>query len=165
MKKHPSLGYDFTRDILSQASSVNSAVLYHHERYDGSGYPHGISGDSIPMFARIVAVADVFDAITSCRPYSQAKIASEAYEYIIGNKGSHFDPEVVETFHKTIAPFPVGLTVKLSNGLDALVVKNYDHFMSRPLVRAFEPNNPSDFEYIDLAFDNSALNITIVSTA
>lgn len=164
MKTHASLGYDFTRDVLSQNSSINGGVLYHHEKFDGSGYPHSISGENIPLFARLVAVADVFDAITSCRPYSQAKIASEAYEYIIGNAGCHFDPDIVDIFCRTVAPFPVGITVVLSNGLHGLVVKNYENFMNRPLVRAFEPDNPDTFEYIDLAFDASALNITIVST-
>jgi HD-GYP domain-containing protein (c-di-GMP phosphodiesterase class II) len=162
MKKHSQMGHDFVEKVLLQKSSIMRGVLHHHERFDGSGYPHGLKGVMIPQFARIIAAADVFDAISSTRPYKVAQLATEGYEYILGNSGSHFDPEIVDIFYKTIAPFPVGMTVKLSNGLNGVVVKNNANFMSRPLVRAFEPENPSVFEMIDLSKGAAALDITIV---
>jgi putative two-component system response regulator len=70
----------------------------HHEKFDGSGYPHGIKGKDIPIFSRIVAVADVFDALTSDRPYKKAWSFEQAANYLKANSGSHFDPECVAVF-------------------------------------------------------------------
>lgn len=86
-------------DLLKMAESV---ALYHHERWDGSGYPEGLSGEAIPLEARIVAIADVFDALTSKRPYKRAWSAEEAIEEIRRMKGSHFQPEVVEAFEASL---------------------------------------------------------------
>lgn len=87
-----SLGY---QSFLSLGKEV---AYYHHERWDGSGYPHGLEGDEIPLSARIVALADVYDAITSERPYKQAFPHDEAVKIILEEKGFHFDPEIVEAF-------------------------------------------------------------------
>jgi len=78
----------------------NGAViaLTHHEKFDGSGYPHGLRGEAIPLFGRIVAVADVFDALTSSRPYKEAWSMERAFDWLRENAGSHFDPECVTAF-------------------------------------------------------------------
>jgi HD-GYP domain-containing protein (c-di-GMP phosphodiesterase class II) len=162
MKQHSNLGRDFVYEILMQKSDIYNSVLHHHERFDGRGYPYGIKGHKIPLFARIIAVADVFDAISSTRSYKMARIATEGYEYVMANAGLHFDPEIVEVFCKTIAPFPVGMTVKLSNGLHAVVVRNNTNFMSRPLIRAFKAENPMCYDYIDLSSGRDVQNITII---
>jgi putative two-component system response regulator len=73
-------------------------ALSHHEQWDGSGYPHGLQGKQIPLSARIVALADVYDALTSHRAYRPAVNHAEAREWIVSNYGSQFDPEVVEAF-------------------------------------------------------------------
>jgi HD-GYP domain-containing protein (c-di-GMP phosphodiesterase class II) len=79
------------------------AILYcHHEKWNGTGYPRGLRGEEIPIAARIFAVIDVWDAITSERPYHQAMPHDEAREYIIASAGSHFDPAIVEYFLKLI---------------------------------------------------------------
>lgn len=103
-------------DLLLAASSI---ALHHHERWDGSGYPHGLSGEEIPMEARIVAVADVYDALRSCRPYKDAFTAEQALEMIVQNKGSHFDPRVVDAtvenfglFEETLAQFSDGALLR-----------------------------------------------------
>ena len=70
-------------------------ALSHHEKFDGSGYPYGLKGQDIPLSARIVAVADVFDALTSVRPYKEAWTIDKALEYISNESGKHFDPELV----------------------------------------------------------------------
>ncbi|MCL2169141.1 MAG: HD-GYP domain-containing protein [Defluviitaleaceae bacterium] len=162
MKDHSRHGHDFAAEVLNQKGMVCRAVLHHHERFNGTGYPDGQKGERIPIYSRIIAAADVFDAISSTRPYKVAQIATEGYEYILANSGIHFDPAVVEVFYRTIAPFPVGMTVKLSNGLHGVVVKNNPNFMSRPLVRVYQPFERKGFEYIDLAEGKSALDITIV---
>ncbi|MCL2349915.1 MAG: HD-GYP domain-containing protein [Defluviitaleaceae bacterium] len=164
MRKHAQFGHDFTWGTLNQKSLINRAVLHHHERWDGKGYPEGLKGNRIPIFSRIIAMADVFDAISSTRSYKAAQIATEGYEYIMANAGTHFDPELVEIFSKTIAPFPVGLTVKLSNGLSAVVTRNHASFMARPIIRMFDPKEPEVFEFIDLAHDPDFLSVTIVAT-
>lgn len=99
MRKHPEIGAEIigehTSDVLSLARSV---ALGHHEKWDGSGYPHGLSGEAIPLEARIVAVADVFDALTSVRPYKKAWPVEEALQHIESQSGKHFDPALVRAF-------------------------------------------------------------------
>jgi hypothetical protein len=103
MKKHTIYGYeilkDSTIDILKMASNV---ALCHHEKYDGTGYPRGLKGEEIPIEARIVAVADVFDALTSRRPYKEPYEIERAVEIIEKDTGKHFDPKVVQAFKKAL---------------------------------------------------------------
>jgi hypothetical protein len=103
MKKHTIYGYeilkDSTIDILKMASNV---ALCHHEKYDGTGYPRGLKGEEIPIEARIVAVADVFDALTSRRPYKEPYEIERAVEIIEKDGGKHFDPKVVQAFKKAL---------------------------------------------------------------
>jgi HD-GYP domain-containing protein (c-di-GMP phosphodiesterase class II) len=73
-------------------------ALGHHEKFDGSGYPYGLVGDHIPLPARIVAVADVYDALTSRRPYKAAWLSDEAFKYLQAHRRSHFDPVLVDAF-------------------------------------------------------------------
>ncbi|ADE11527.1 HD domain-containing phosphohydrolase [Sideroxydans lithotrophicus] len=99
MKTHSSIGYHILKSSHSKYISLGAEIaLSHHERYDGSGYPNGLKGKAIPLDARIVAVADVFDALTSERPYKKAWSNQDAVEFIYANKGSHFDPGCVEAF-------------------------------------------------------------------
>lgn len=99
MKTHTSIGYHILKNSNSKYISLGAEIaLSHHERYDGSGYPHGLQGKAIPLDARIVAVADVFDALTSERPYKKAWTGQDALEYLHDNKGSHFDPECIAAF-------------------------------------------------------------------
>lgn len=161
IKKHSKLGHDCLKNVLGQDKRVCEGVLYHHERYEGGGYPYGVEGTDIPFFAKIIAVTDVYDAITSKRIYKEAMIATEAYEYIMGNVGTHFDPVVVSAFMRKVPPFPVGSGVALSDGRKALVVENRANFMTRPLIKLFDEDVVSE-QYIDLAQDAVARNITIV---
>jgi len=164
IKKHPQLGYDCLMNELSQSHDVCTGALHHHEKYEGSGYPNLASGDSIPLFARIIAVADTYDSITTNRIYKDSTIASEAYEYIMGNVKTHFDPKVVEVFVRRIPPFPVGSGVLLSNGIKVIVVQNRPNIMMRPLVKVIKETESDTDEYIDLALDETALSTTIVKT-
>ena len=101
MKKHAAMGYELLKDSGSEIMQAGAEIaLTHHEKFDGSGYPNGLKGEEIPIFARIVAVADVFDALTSDRPYKKAWDSKDAIELIKKNSGSHFDPECVEAFLK-----------------------------------------------------------------
>lgn len=103
MQKHPLIGAeiigDCDSDLLKMAKSV---ALYHHEKWDGSGYPFGLSGEQIPVEARIVALSDVFDALTSARPYKQAWSIEETLQHIRQQKGLHFEPLLVDLLEQNL---------------------------------------------------------------
>ncbi len=99
MKQHAVIGYELLKGSESKVLQAAAEIaLSHHEKYDGSGYPYGLAGDKIPLFGRIVAVVDVFDALTSERPYKQAWPLERAVELIQENIGKHFDPDCVRCF-------------------------------------------------------------------
>jgi two-component system response regulator RpfG len=103
MKTHTSIGHEILKNSPSVYLQMGAVIaLGHHEKYDGSGYPGGLVGEAIPLPARIVAVADVFDALTSDRPYKKAWPIQEAYSYIHTESGKHFDQKCVEAFEKEI---------------------------------------------------------------
>jgi hypothetical protein len=99
MKQHATIGYEILRDSASPLLQCAAALaLAHHEKFDGSGYPLGLAGEAIPLHGRIVAVADVFDALTSERPYKKAWALDDALKFLKANAGSHFDPACVAAF-------------------------------------------------------------------
>ena len=96
MRKHPLIGYEILQNSPSKYLQMGGEIaLAHHERFDGTGYPYGLKGKAIPLAARIVAIADVLDALTSIRPYKEAWTIDKAFEYISDESGKHFDPELV----------------------------------------------------------------------
>jgi putative two-component system response regulator len=99
MKTHSRLGFELlsgSESVVLQAAA--SIAIGHHEKYDGSGYPYGVAGEAIPLFGRIVAVADVFDALTSERPYKKAWTFDQAVSFLREGAGRHFDAACVEAF-------------------------------------------------------------------
>ncbi|MEZ0470142.1 HD domain-containing phosphohydrolase [Luteimonas sp. B3_2_R+30] len=101
MRKHPQIGYDLLSGSQNRFIQLSATIaLRHQERYDGSGYPDGLVGEAIPVEARIVAVADVFDALISLRPYKRAWTIDEALDYIRDNSGKLFDPRCVDALMK-----------------------------------------------------------------
>jgi two-component system response regulator RpfG len=99
MKTHPRIGYDILKGSPSKYLSMGAIIaLGHHEKFDGSGYPNGLHGEDIPIVARVVAVADVFDALVSERPYKHAWTIEDGLAYLIAQKGKQFDPRCVDAF-------------------------------------------------------------------
>jgi len=99
MRTHAQIGYEILKDSPSKYLQMGAVIAHgHHEKYDGSGYPKGLSGEAIPLPARIVAVADVFDALTSERPYKHAWSIQDALQYLTTEQGRHFDPVCVQAF-------------------------------------------------------------------
>ena len=111
MRKHPTFAYEMIApiDYLRKAIDIPYS---HHERWDGSGYPRGLKGEEIPFVARIFAVVDVYDALTSDRPYRSAWSKEKTLEYIASLRGIHFDPKVVDLFFKLIDSEPKWLENK-----------------------------------------------------
>lgn len=138
IKKHPEVGFEMLRKISSLHILVAHCAFQHHERLNGSGYPRGITEKEIHLFGKILAVADVFDAITSNRVYRQAMLPHEALEVLYTGVGSLYDTKIVEAFRKAIILFPNGLGVTLSNGEKGVVCKQNNGMNDRPVIRVFE---------------------------
>jgi len=103
MKTHAAIGAEILQGGDSKLLTLARTIaMTHHEKWDGSGYPNGLAGEAIPQAGRIVAVADVFDALTSCRPYKKAWPVDEAVAFMNQNAGSHFDPEIIEHFQRCL---------------------------------------------------------------
>lgn len=99
MKQHAMFGYELLKGSSSKVLQAGAEIaLGHHEKFDGSGYPKGLKGTEIPIFSRIVAVADVFDALTSERPYKKAWTVEAAVDFLTAGAGTHFDPDCVRAF-------------------------------------------------------------------
>ena len=159
IKKHSELGFEYLCKNIDIPEESKVSVLHHHEQYNGGGYPNNLANTNIHIFGRIICVADVYDALTSDRPYRQALLPSDAIEYIMTEYNKKFDPVVIEALTKKVAPYPVGTCIKLSTGDIGIVVKNYKSTSLRPLVRLIA-NNKITNSYIDLSH-MSSLNITI----
>jgi len=163
VKKHPTFGFEI---LTSQANfSPNSAkiVVQHHERCDGSGYPHNLEKDDIHSYARLVMIVDVYDALTADRPYRLGMKPHQAIE-IITDCAESYDCSLLTSFLKHIAPFPVGTALRFSNGYLGIVIENRKETPLRPVVRIFK--NGDGFQYrepfdLDLS-DKSNLQINEV---
>ena len=141
VRNHVKLGVDMVLDSGLLNQDVISMVHYHHERHDGSGYPEGLAGNAIPIFARIAAIVDCYDAVTSHRPYAQAIAPSEAIKILHEGKGFLFQPELVEEFIQAIGIYPAGSLVELSSGEVAVVVAEYRTRRLRPNVMVMLDEN------------------------
>ena len=105
IKKHPQIAADIIRPIQFMHDII-PLILYHHERWDGKGYPAGLKGEEIPIGARIIAISDVYQALTSNRPYRKAYSKKEAMNIIKKGAGTQFDPRIVDTFLKIVKKEP-----------------------------------------------------------
>jgi len=135
MKAHSQLGFDILRKVHEIPLVVAHCALQHHERIDGRGYPRGIKGDKIHPYAKILSVADVFDAVTSHRVYRPAMLPHQGMELLFSGSGTQFDTKQLKLFKNCIAIYPQGLTVKLNDGRLGIVTKYHFHSVGRPTIR------------------------------
>ncbi|MEG0472180.1 MAG: HD-GYP domain-containing protein [Solibacillus sp.] len=140
VKQHSRHGFDLLRNLHSVSLLVAHCAFQHHERADGSGYPRGLIDFEIHPFAKIIAIADVFDALTSTRPYRKKLLPSEALEIIEEGRGTQFDERVFAAFKRSIVHYANGTVVHLSDGNRGIVSKQNLVDSSRPWLRIFERN-------------------------
>jgi putative nucleotidyltransferase with HDIG domain len=153
MKTHTTLGYE----ILSQQADITNEVAdvahNHHERLSGRGYPRALAAEDINYHTRIVAIADAYDAITSQRVYSPAKTSMEGLRILIGAKGTHFDPGLVDRFVECIGIYPSGSVAELSNGEVGIVLPSPTETRETPriLIVRSSDKKTCDEKCIDLS--------------
>lgn len=135
IETHAYLGYQHLKEDVDINSHIRMIVLQHHEWIDGSGYPHGLTGDNIHELSKIVSICDIYDALTSDRPYRAALPPSEALEFLLGHANRQLDESIVKAFIKLVIPYPKGTLVKLSNGEIGVVEHLYENFPLRPVVK------------------------------
>lgn len=144
VKKHAMYGYEIVKNIGTIDQDMKEAVLLHHERMDGSGYPYGYTSDDITPFARIVAIADVFDAMTSDRIYKDRATPFDVFKMFSTEGVRMFDLSMINVFMMKMSNYLIGSKVQLSNGNNGEIVYVPYHSLPSPVVRVTE-------EYIDLS--------------
>jgi HD-GYP domain-containing protein (c-di-GMP phosphodiesterase class II) len=135
VKQHTIYGFEILKDCDDIRAPAANAALGHHERFNGTGYPRGLTGEDTHEYAKVIAIADVYDAMTSDRVYRMGMEPYEAGSYLTSMGDILFDSELVNTFIKNIALYPVGSSVILSTGEKGLVSKNHSHHPNRPTIR------------------------------
>lgn len=134
VRAHVHHGAAFIADSGTLNNDIIAMALHHHERHDGSGYPDGLKGDDIPIFARIAGIVDCYDALTSDRSYASGQSPSQAIKYLHDMRDVEFQAEFVEEFIQAIGIYPAGTLVELSSGEVAVVVSEYRTRRLRPRV-------------------------------
>ena len=151
IKNHPVYGYQMLSKNQSIAEPIRRAVLFHHEKFCGGGYPSGLKGNEIPLYARVLSVIDVFDALVTERPYHKAYSVADTLE-IMYTMYAQFDAEVFQAFLKSLIVYPIGSVITLSNGVQAQVIKTNKGYPLRPVVKDIKTGEELDLsrDYLSL---------------
>jgi putative nucleotidyltransferase with HDIG domain len=155
IKQHPRSGYEMLKEVSGISEMTLDVCLHHHEKVDGSGYPDKLTGDQISIYAKMGAVCDVYDAITSNRPYKDGWCPAESLSKMAEWSKGHFDEKVFQAFVKSVGIFPVGTLVSLQSGrLGVVVEQQAAKSLLKPKVRIFFSTRSKTYitpELIDLA--------------
>lgn len=140
LKSHCQRGFELIRVQKDFSIFCAHVALQHHERYDGRGYPQGLKGEDVIDLARIVGIADIYDILSSDRPYRQRYLPHQIYEYMMAACYSSFDPKLVTHFLKHVPPYPNGTIVQLNTNEKGVIVDQNTGCLIRPVVKIFEKN-------------------------
>lgn len=154
VRKHVEHGVDILRNCQGVSETAISVVQFHHERFDGSGYPYGIGGTDIPLLARIAGIVDSYDAITSPRPFAPAKSSTEAVSILYESRDKLFQGQLIEQFIQAVGVYPTGTLVQLSTREVGVVIAQNTARRLRPqvmVVTDHEQNLLARPEVVDLA--------------
>ncbi len=153
VKTHPAKGFELLQHAQGASDVTKDVCLHHHEKIDGSGYPKGLDSQSMTLFAKMGAVCDVYDAITSNRPYKAGWDPAESIKRMAEWKG-HFDPSVFQAFVKSLGIYPTGSFVRLESGRLGVVLEQGEKSLLQPRVKVFFSSKSMAYikpEIIDLA--------------
>jgi putative nucleotidyltransferase with HDIG domain len=153
VKTHPEEGYKLLLEGSGVSEVTKDVCLHHHEKIDGSGYPKGLTGETMSLFAKMGAVCDVYDAVTSNRPYKAGWDPAESIKRMAEWTG-HFDPMVFQAFVKSLGIYPIGSLVKLASGKLGVVIEQGEQSLLKPKVKIFFSTKSQAYikpEVIDLA--------------
>ena len=153
MRTHPERGHAMLLEGGTSSEAVLDVCLHHHERVDGTGYPHGLSGEAISLVARMGSICDVYDAITSNRPYKKGWDPAESIARMASWKG-HFDRALFANFVKSLGIYPIGSLVRMESGRLAVVIEQNPAALTTPKVKVFfstKSNMPVPVQVLDLS--------------
>lgn len=137
IKRHPEAGHKLLQDMGGIGEMALDVCLRHHEKLDGTGYPHGLSSENISKYARMGAVCDIYDAVTSNRPYKKGWDPTESLRKMATWTQDHLDERIFHAFVKSVGIYPVGSFVRLESGLMGVVIEQGESSLLRPKVRVF----------------------------
>ena len=160
IKTHPLRGWEMLKDCSGVDDIALDVCLHHHERVDGTGYPDRLSGATLSLFARMGAVCDVYDAITSNRCYKAGWAPAEALRKMAEWQNGHFDEAVFRAFVKTVGIYPVGTLLKLKSGRLAVVTDQSSHSLLKPVVKVFfssRSNAPIAMAFVDMSHTQDSI--------
>lgn len=157
IKKHPVYGFDIVKSHNCFSPQILDGILHHHEKINGHGYPDGLCGDEISLFARIISVADIYDALITKRPYKNPYTGREAAEMIYA-LGDDLDNDLIHAFLRSVIIYPMDSIVRLSNNRAARVVRNYQLYPTRPKCVDILSG-----QVLDLCKDRRCMNLVISS--
>lgn len=153
IRRHPIYGEEILSRNVRISDNAIKAVIQHHERVDGRGYPYKLADKEISKFGKIVCICDVYDAVSNDRVYRKKFSPNEAYELILAGSGTAFDSTMVQNFRETFAVYPLSCCVRLSNSVEGYVIRQNKNFPDRPVIRVLydsETKAPIPFFEIDL---------------
>jgi HD-GYP domain-containing protein (c-di-GMP phosphodiesterase class II) len=153
MRAHAVMGYQIISKEMKYPEEIAMVALQHHEHWDGRGYPRSLKGEDITLFARIVAVADAYEAMVSERPYRNSIIGYNAMKTVLSDNGKHFDPQVLKAFLESMGIFPIGSVVQLNNSSIGRVIENHTDAPLRPKIELLIDefgNQNEESETVDL---------------
>ena len=161
MKQHPNLAVSKLTSSRTLSKSILDGIGQHHEKVEGTGYPHNLRSDEISEFAKIIAIADVYDALTTDRSYRPSWDTNKAIDYMMSCADSHFDVHYLNAFLCIVAAYPIGILVRLNNGLDAVVVGSNKGLPLNPIIKILTKGEHYK-KVLNLASDREALTIQII---